>query len=362
MLHTKSFDIDVKNIKETTVDGVKVGIVRGFATTNEEDRDEEIISAFAFKEKLNEAIGRGIVSMPMFFLHSAGQTIGGFPLKLMAHADNGLIVEGHINLETENGREKFALARQKIFSFSVGFNIINSFHEEDENENEGKRRRLIITKGELMEISIVPIPSNVSAKIDEVKGATAFKDLPLASFEMTWNSSAANTRVRTKTGSTESPSASYRNAFFWFDSSSADKFGSYKLPFVDVVDGELKAVPRGIFAAAGALSGARGGVNIPEADMPAVIRHVNRYYKKMDRTSPLGKSLNIDELSKVQDFEQYLKIQGVSQKDSKNFISRLKGVLKAKKANHQTLTNEEIGYIKAMAEDIKGITEKLKLK
>jgi hypothetical protein len=53
-----------------------------------------------------------------------------------------------------------------------------------------------------------------------------------------------------------------------------------------VVDGALKAVPRGIFAAAAVLQGARGGTDISEDDQAKMRRHLARYYAKLDRTPP----------------------------------------------------------------------------
>lgn len=122
-------------------------------------------------------------------------------------------------------------------------------------------------------------------------GATAFKNFPIV--DKPWNSTAAIKRVRQKTGSTEKPSASYRNAFFWFDSEEAESFGAYKLPFVDVVDGKLVAIRRGVFAANGAMSGARGGVDIPAKDKSAVQAHIDKYIKKIEKkdSKKKGKSM-----------------------------------------------------------------------
>lgn len=114
---------------------------------------------------------------------------------------------------------------------------------------------------------------------DMIAGATPFKNLPIV--DKTWDSTAAIKRVRTKTGSTDKPSASYKNAFFWYDEADKENFGAYKLPFVDVVDGSLKAVRRGVFAANAAMQGARGGVKIPAADKPAVQKHIDKYRDKI---------------------------------------------------------------------------------
>jgi len=121
-----------------------------------------------------------------------------------------------------------------------------------------------------------------------VAGSPPFKNLPIV--DKPWDATAAIKRVRTKTGSTEKPSMSYKNAFFWYDPKNADAFGGYKLPFVDVDGGALKAVRRGVFAAKGAMAGARGGVKIPPADRAAVNSHIDKYVKKIEKEDEKKKS------------------------------------------------------------------------
>jgi ATP-dependent protease ClpP protease subunit len=129
-------------------------------------------------------------------------------------------------------------------------------------------------------------------------GATpSFQNLPIV--DKPWDAGAAAKRVKQKTGSSEKPSASYKNAFFWYDSAEADKFGSYKLPFVDVVDGRLVAVRRGVFAANGAMKGARGGVQIPSADRSKVQSHIDKYIKKIEKEDAKKKPASAGEQGKV---------------------------------------------------------------
>ena len=99
--------------------------------------------------------------------------------------------------------------------------------------------------------------------------------------EREWDSDSAIRRVRTFTNSKDNPSSTYKNAFLYFDPDDADNFRGYKLPIADVVDGKLVAIPRAIFSAAGAISGARGGVNIPDGDKSTITTKINRYYDIM---------------------------------------------------------------------------------
>jgi len=115
----------------------------------------------------------------------------------------------------------------------------------------------------------------------EDKGVSGKTTFPLGDRERAWDSSAADGRVRTWAGAEEEPNAKYASAHFWFDSDERENFTAYKLLFVDVVDGEARAIPRALFAVAGVLQGARGGVDIPEGDIEGVKSKVETYYARM---------------------------------------------------------------------------------
>lgn len=116
----------------------------------------------------------------------------------------------------------------------------------------------------------------------EQKGPTSFKDLPLAPRGRQWDAAAATARVRNWADAQDGPNARYGRAFLWIDSQNSGNFGAYKLPVGDILDGQLRAVPRGVFAAAAVMQGARGGpTSIPESDRPRIRSHIARYYSKM---------------------------------------------------------------------------------
>jgi len=115
---------------------------------------------------------------------------------------------------------------------------------------------------------------------------TAFQDLPLAARDRAWDGDAADRRVRAWADAEDEPDARYRDAHVWYDADAKDNFGSYKLLIADVVDGRLRAVPRGVMAAGNVMQGARGGVDIPRKDVDRVKSHLAKYYAKMDETAP----------------------------------------------------------------------------
>jgi hypothetical protein len=115
---------------------------------------------------------------------------------------------------------------------------------------------------------------------------TTFQDLPLADRERAWDGDAAEKRVRRLADAEEQPNAKYRDAHVWYDADQKDEFGSYKLLIADVIDGRLKAVPRGVMAAGNVMQGARGGVDLPKKDIDRVKSHLAKYYAKMGETAP----------------------------------------------------------------------------
>ena len=115
---------------------------------------------------------------------------------------------------------------------------------------------------------------------------TAFQDLPLADRGREWDGAAAEKRVRRWAGAEDGPNEKYRDAHVWYDANSKDNFTAYKLLIADVVDGRLKAVPRGVMAAGGIMQGSRGGVDLPPKDVDRVKSHLAKYYAKMDDQAP----------------------------------------------------------------------------
>jgi len=118
------------------------------------------------------------------------------------------------------------------------------------------------------------------------KGAIPLQDIPLADRNRGWDGTAAVRRVRDWAGYDPGDAeamnwSQYRRAFLWYDQDNADTLQAYKLPYADVIDGDLTAIPRGLFAVAAVLQGGRGGVDIPEADQERVKATVGRWYARM---------------------------------------------------------------------------------
>lgn len=125
----------------------------------------------------------------------------------------------------------------------------------------------------------------------ELKKALPYQDLPLASKDLKWDAPEAKKRIMKWAGGDNWSSSKYSKAFMLV-SGDGKNLGDYRLPYADIVDGSLKAIPKGIFAVAGAIAGARtGGMNITAEEKSKVQSQLKKYYAKLDMEPPFEKQI-----------------------------------------------------------------------
>lgn len=129
-------------------------------------------------------------------------------------------------------------------------------------------------------------------EVEIANASTPAMRLPIAPKETNWDSAAAEVRIREYTGSVDAPSSNYRKFFMYFDQANADQFSAYKLPFADIINGKPHVIPAAISAIQGALSGARGGVDIPDADKQRIHGFVTAYQARIEREQSSMASAN----------------------------------------------------------------------
>lgn len=289
------------------------------------DRGQDAVMPGAFTETVFELMSsKRVGKLPALWSHNGDMPVGSYTE--FRDDSHGLFVKGRLPKADTfvSGRLIPQMKAESVTAMSIGYSTLDYIIE-------GGVR--LLKKLKLWEISLVVTPMNPLAEVTGLKSAVAYQDLPLASREREWSADAALARVKPFLDSEEEPSDSYRKAFLWFDETNSEEFGGYKLPIADVIDGTLTAVPRAIFAAAAAMSGARGGVDIPEEDRPAVIANINKYYAKMDLESPFNQksSVRLDDLSILteRDLEKLFK-SGVcfTNQTSKRLASALKTFLR----------------------------------
>lgn len=107
-----------------------------------------------------------------------------------------------------------------------------------------------------------------AALVAAVTGAT---DLTIADRDTDWDADAARGRM--------AGAGALADGHFWVDpDGDAESADAYSLPFADVVDDTLTAIPAGIFAAGEA---ADSGDGIPDDDLDAVRTRISGYYTRM---------------------------------------------------------------------------------
>lgn len=162
-----------------------------------------------------------------------------------------------------------------------------------------------LTKAIIHEISIVGLGADQQALTDvampKSKRSTALSGLPktLALRERPWDKTSAEKRWREKSGSTEKPSNTYKNNFLYYNESNLNEFGNFKLPIGDVVNDKHVVIPRAIFAARAVLSGARGGIEIPNVAKKEIEKTINNYYIAMEMPVPFVSEKNVWTLPEI---------------------------------------------------------------
>ena len=318
----KTVDFKIKQITEDDQHFYFEGYASVF---NQVDWDGDLIDPAAFTTSINK-IQAGQLKIKALWAHSLSEPVGVFTdIKADSH---GLFVKGRMPKDDDFVAKRVMPQMRvgSVDSMSIGFYTLDYAVEKGTNLFGNTNANICrIFDLMLLEISLVPLPSNPGARVTAVKTVVPFGDLPLAPDDREWDSDAAISRLRSFLESEESPSGQYKRAFLWYDQENADNFGAYKLPIADVIDGQLVAVPRAIFAAAAAMNGARGGVDVPDTDRAGIMRHIERYYRKMGRESPFQtRKLSLEDVKNMteRDFEGKLRKGAVfSQLAAKALVS-----------------------------------------
>ena len=266
---TKFLGGNVLSVEQEDRNGVPVGIVEGYIATWDIDRGDwtgvkDQFVRGAFVESILEHVQK---RRPVRLKDHHGRTVGGFPIEFIKEDERGLYGIGEINLEVQQGREAYALAKQGVLSdFSIGFAVVDF-------EMNGDVRT--IKKALIWEGSIVDEPMNPHANITQVKGIAPLRDIPALDAAYPWDEVKALARVKEFSDSEDAPSASFKDYFLFFDEAAPVTYEAYKGLVVDIVQGEPRVIPEAVTAAA---SAARTD---PEAKA-----QVEQFCVKMNITSP----------------------------------------------------------------------------
>ena len=320
------FDAEFE-VKEVSADGTFTGYGSVFGNM---DSDRDVIAPGAFAGSLKK---KGASKVKLLWQHDPRQPIGVW--EEMSEDKRGLKVTGRllINQGVPKADEAYALLKAgALDAMSVGFSTTQQDWEIDD-----KKRVRVIKNLDLWEISLVTFPANARARITRVKSGVPFQDLGMTDRGRPWDSAKADERVRQWAGGSTNIAdmdwVKYSQEFLWYDGDNAEDVASYKLQVADVISGDLQVIPRGVFAAAGALLGARGGVDIPDEAKQRAMSHLDRYYSKLDMESPFKA---IDMADSVKNYNMAL-------------LAACDGPVSFKK------TLADVGFSKKQAEDIAAV-------
>ena len=113
MKGVKAVAMEIKSVSD---DGIFNGYLSVFG---EEDHYGDVVEKGAFQKTLKVDKGQGVARRPLLWQHDTWQPVGILSGK---EDDNGLLVQGHINVEVQRGREAVSLLKQRaITGLSQGF-------------------------------------------------------------------------------------------------------------------------------------------------------------------------------------------------------------------------------------------------
>ena len=151
-LETKSIELDLKALTE---EGEFEGLASTFGNI---DEGGDVIRPGAFKASIKNA-----KRIRLLWSHDMREVIGVW--QSLEETDKGLLAKGQLALGVQRGKEALELMRMgAVDSLSIGFRV-------PKNGSQFENETRILTKVDLMEISVVAMPMNPKARIQSVKSA-----------------------------------------------------------------------------------------------------------------------------------------------------------------------------------------------
>lgn len=206
-----------------------------------------------------------------------------------------------------SGRIIPQLKRRGLRGTSIGYKAT----QKETRRSDGAR---LLKQVRLFEISVVNMPMNPLASVENVKGLVPFADLFIDRNVKQWDAGAVLKRFEEKAVDIET----MRQAFLFADGDDPKQWNPALL-IADIDDkNRLATNPIALYKSAALIVGARGGVELPEDAETAVKETLERYYSKLNLESPF-KSLSSDEYDDLDtvELEARLKGLGISRKLAK---------------------------------------------
>lgn len=233
------------------------GFIAGWASTDELDQTNEIISKNAFSASIQKAGLSGPGGIKLLLDHDPNKVAGRITkleYRAKSNGVTGLWIEALLDLNISYARDRYyATKASGGLSFSVGYRVEKE-SDLSIDDKKGTRPVIKINKARLFEVSVVSNPANEGSFMLAFKSdsnidwqVSASRDLPVCA-DASFDAKAAAERIFEAAGF-ENGTADDKLAckgFLLFNADAPSAKSSYGIPFADVVNGKLRAMPAGI--------------------------------------------------------------------------------------------------------------------
>jgi HK97 family phage prohead protease len=161
-------ELDMGFTADTNTDGdTPDGFIKGIASTGITDAYGHKVLPGAFDESIRIKGLNGPTGVKLLAFHDWSKPAG--VIKQLQTVDSKLRIEAQLSLKAQYVRDLYEVTKDiGGLNFSVGFMLQEfKFVDEDEEKNDGAW--LVVEKGNLMEVSVVPFPACEEAQMTFVK-------------------------------------------------------------------------------------------------------------------------------------------------------------------------------------------------
>jgi len=167
-------DTELKALGEDLPDGY----IAGWASTPDLDSYRHVVQKGAFDDAISAKGLSGPKSIKLLIGHDWNKVAG--VIKVLETRGERLWIEAELNLNISYVRDAYEASKMAGgLNFSVGFSLQDYEFKEDSSGFE----YLLIKKGDLFEVSVVPFPGNEECTMDFVKNSQPGPATTVADFE-----------------------------------------------------------------------------------------------------------------------------------------------------------------------------------
>lgn len=291
------------------VEGADYYRLSGYAATYDRDKVDDIIVPGAFKKCLDRMAQKGD-TLQLYYNHDLSAPPIGAVVSV-AEDRKGLKYEAHLPKDDTfvSSRIVPQIKRRSLKANSFGYKVRKS----ERKKSDGELVRYL-QEIDIYEISVVGIPANNAAIIENCKGVVPYQDdLTVDVRAKTWDAEAAMRRLLAHFGGEngEQPDEGLKRAFLFVDESKSAGEWDARMLIADIDEQQrLYINPVALYKCVASVQGAKGGFKLPDEAEESVKAHIERYYDKLSLESPF-KSFSVTEFDALDTGEREARMRGL---------------------------------------------------